>query len=38
MSAVTFFRNGAGGGGALPYLAYAGMRRWTGYGFQGLES
>ena len=25
-------------GGALPYLAYTGMCRWTGYGFQGLES
>ena len=22
------------GGGALPYLAYTGMCRWTGYGFQ----
>ena len=27
-----------GPGGALPYLAYTGMCRWTGYGFQGLES
>ena len=22
-----------GGGGVLPYMAYTGMCRWTGYGF-----
>ena len=27
-----------GPGGALPFLAYTGMCRWTGYGFQGRES
>ena len=25
------------GGGALPYLAYTGMCRWTGYGFKVLS-
>ena len=25
-----------GGGGLPPYMAYAGMRRWTGYGFRPL--
>ena len=27
-----FFVGGGGGGGLLPYLAYTGMCRWTGYG------
>ena len=26
-------RRGGGGGGILPYMAYTGMCRWTGYGF-----
>ena len=27
---------GLGGGGVLPYMAYTGMCRWTGYGFRPL--
>ena len=31
-------REGGRGGGVLPYMAYIGMCRWEGYGFQAAYS